>query len=201
MLIASATWRMPSSATRCECRRVWRSTPLRASSRITAQSAVDAPVTMLRVYCSCPGVSATMKWRRGGREVAVRDVDRDALLALGREPVEQQREVELAVDRAVAPRVGLERRELVVEDQPGLEQQAPDQRGLAVVDRAARDEAQQALLAQRAQKYPSCFFFSIEAAASWSITRPWRSEVRDARISSTISATVVAELSTAPVSG
>ena len=29
----------------------------------------------------------------------------------------------------------------------------------------------------RPQKYPSRFFFSIEAAASWSITRPWRSEV------------------------
>ena len=89
----------------------------------------------------------------------------------------------------------------VYEDQPGLEQQAPDQRRLAVVDGAAGDEPQQALLAQRAQKYPSCFFFSIEAAASWSITRPSRSDVRDARISSTISATVLAELSTAPVSG
>ena len=131
----------------------------------------------------------------------MRDVDRDALLALGREAVEQQREVELAAERAVAPGLDLERRELVVEDQPGLEQQAPDQRRLAVVDGAAGDEAQQALLADRAQKYPSCFFFSIEAAASWSITRPSRSEVRDARISSTISATVVAELSTAPVSG
>jgi len=131
----------------------------------------------------------------------VRDVDRDALLALGGEPVEQQGEVELALDRAVAPRVGLERRELVIEDQPGLEQQPPDQRRLAVVDGAAGDEAQQALLADRAQKYPSCFFFSIEAAPSWSITRPSRSEVRDARISSTISVTVVAELSTAPVSG
>ena len=64
LLTASTTWRMPSSATSHECRRVWVSTPLRASSRITAQSAVDAPVTMLRVYCSCPGVSATMKWRR-----------------------------------------------------------------------------------------------------------------------------------------
>jgi hypothetical protein len=131
----------------------------------------------------------------------VRDVDGDALLALGREAVEQQREVEVAVDGPVAPGVRLQRGELVVEDQPGLEQQAPDQRRLAVVDGAAGDEAQQALLAQRAQKYPSCFFFSIEAAASWSITRPSRSEVRDARISSTIPATVVAELSTAPVSG
>ena len=131
----------------------------------------------------------------------MRDVDGDALLALGRQPVEQQREVELPLDRAVAARVGLERRELVVEDEPRLEQQASDQCALAVVDRAAGDEPQQALLADRGQKYPSCFFFSIEAAASWSMTRPSRSEVRDARISSTISATVVAELSTAPVSG
>jgi hypothetical protein len=131
----------------------------------------------------------------------VRDVDRDALLALGGQAVEQQREVEVAVDGAVAPRVRLQGRELVVEDQPGLEQEAADQRRLAVVDGAAGDEAQQALLADRAQKYPSCFFFSIEAAASWSITRPSRSDVREARISSTISPTVAAELSTAPVSG
>ena len=30
---------------------------------ITARSAPEAPVTMLRVYCSCPGVSATMNLR------------------------------------------------------------------------------------------------------------------------------------------
>ena len=29
-----------------------------------ARSAVDAPVAMLRVYCSCPGVSARMNFRR-----------------------------------------------------------------------------------------------------------------------------------------
>ena len=28
-------------------------------------SALDAPVTMLRVYCAWPGVSATMKLRAG----------------------------------------------------------------------------------------------------------------------------------------
>jgi hypothetical protein len=131
----------------------------------------------------------------------VRDVDGDALLALGGEAVEQQREVELAVDRAVAARLDLERGELVVEDETGLEQQPADQRALAVVDAAAGDEAQQAVLADRGQKYPSCFFFSIEAAASWSITRPSRSEVRDARISATMSSSVSASLSTAPVSG
>ena len=32
--------------------------------RMTATSAVDAPVTMLRVYCTWPGVSAMMNLRR-----------------------------------------------------------------------------------------------------------------------------------------
>jgi hypothetical protein len=38
------------------------------------------------------------------REIAVRDVDRDALLALGLEAVGQQREVELVADRALVLR-------------------------------------------------------------------------------------------------
>ena len=54
---------MPSSETMKLCRRVWVSTPLRASIRMTATSAVEAPVAMLRVYCSWPGVSATMNLR------------------------------------------------------------------------------------------------------------------------------------------
>ena len=45
------------------CRRVWTSTPLRASMRMTASSESEAPVAMLRVYCSWPGVSATMNLR------------------------------------------------------------------------------------------------------------------------------------------
>ncbi len=47
------------------CRRVWVSTPLRASTSSTAKSQFDAPVAMLRVYCTWPGVSATMNFRRG----------------------------------------------------------------------------------------------------------------------------------------
>ena len=35
-----------------------------ASISTTATSAVEAPVAMLRVYCSCPGVSAMMNFRR-----------------------------------------------------------------------------------------------------------------------------------------
>ena len=36
-----------------------------ASTRMIDTSAVEAPVTMLRVYCTCPGVSAMMNLRRG----------------------------------------------------------------------------------------------------------------------------------------
>ena len=80
-----------------------------------------------------------------GAEVAVGDVDGDALLALGVEAVDQQREIDVVALGAVAAAVGLERRELVVEQQLGVVQQAADQRALAVVDAAAGDEAQQAL--------------------------------------------------------
>jgi hypothetical protein len=38
---------------------------LRASTSTTARSLVDVPVSMLRVYCRWPGVSATTKLRRG----------------------------------------------------------------------------------------------------------------------------------------
>ena len=51
------------------------------------------------------------------------------------------------------------------------------------------------------QKYPSCFFFSMDAAGSWSITRPWRSEVVVSSISWMMSGSVSASLSIAPVSG
>ena len=41
------------------------------------------------------------------REKAVGDVDRDALLALVLEPVEQQREIDVVAGRAEAPRLAL----------------------------------------------------------------------------------------------
>jgi hypothetical protein len=56
---------MPSSAAMYAWRRVCGSTPRRASIRMIARSAVDAPVAMLRVYCTCPGVSAMMNLRFG----------------------------------------------------------------------------------------------------------------------------------------
>jgi hypothetical protein len=68
---------------------------------------------------------------RGG-EVAVGDVDRDPLLALGPQAVGEQREVGVRV-AARATRL-LDRLELVAEDVLRVEQQPPDQGRLAVVD-------------------------------------------------------------------
>ena len=63
LLIATITCLMPSSETMNECRRVWVATPCRASMRMMASWQVLAPVAMLRVYCSWPGVSAMMNLR------------------------------------------------------------------------------------------------------------------------------------------
>ena len=125
------------------CRRVCVSTPLRASTRRMARSAVEAPVAMLRVYCSWPGVSATMKRRCRRRKEAIGDVDGDALLALGLKPVDQKREVDRVAGGAVLLGIRFERGELVLEQQLGIVEQPTDQRRLAVIDAAAGEEAQQ----------------------------------------------------------
>src|SRR5262249_13493306 len=63
---------------------------------------------------------------------------RDALLALGAEPVREQRKVDVVVP--AAPRRVLDVLELVDEDLLRVVEQPPDQRRLAVVDRARGDE-------------------------------------------------------------
>ena len=78
-------------------------------------------------------------------EEAVGDVDGDALLALGREPVDQQREVDAFALRAMLLAVRFQRGKLVVEDLLGVVEQPPDQGRLAVVHAAAGDEAQKLL--------------------------------------------------------
>ena len=75
------------------------------------------------------------------REVAVGDVDRDPLLALGPQAVGQQRQVGLLV--AARERGLLDRGELVLEDRFGVVQEPPDQGRLAVVDRAGGGDPQQ----------------------------------------------------------
>jgi hypothetical protein len=81
----------------------------------------------------------------GRREEAIGDVDGDGLLALGLQPVHQQREVERFARRAMLAAVTLQGRELVVEDELRIVEQPADERALAVIDAAAGDEAQQAL--------------------------------------------------------
>ncbi len=74
-------------------------------------------------------------------EVAVGDVDRDALLALGAQAVGEQREVDVLV---AAPLARLrDVLELIVGELLGVVEQATDERRLAVVDGAGRREAQQ----------------------------------------------------------
>ena len=51
----------------------------------------------------------------GGREIAIGDVDGDALLALGGEAVDQQREIEIVALRAVLFGIALERRDQIIE--------------------------------------------------------------------------------------
>jgi hypothetical protein len=71
-------------------------------------------------------------------EVAVRDVDGDALLAFGAQTVGEQREVGRVL--ASRGRDPLHRLQLVGEDRLGVVQQPPDEGGLAVVDRTGRRE-------------------------------------------------------------
>ena len=77
---------------------------------------------------------------RGG-EVAVGDVDRDALFPLGAQAVGEQREVH-ALFAAQARRV-LDRVERVLEDLLRVVEQTTDERALAVVDRAGGREAEE----------------------------------------------------------
>ena len=133
-----------------------------------------------------------------GLEVAVGDVDGDALVALGRQAIDQQRVVDVAPRRAEAAGVALQHRHDVVGDGAAFEQQAADQGGFAIVHAAAGQHAEERI---GHQKYPSRFLASIEASWSWSISRPARSETRVVRISATISSSVAAGESTAAESG
>lgn len=55
--------------------------PWRTSIKMTATSAVEAPVTMLRMCCSCPWDIGYDEFAFGGGKEAVGYVNGDALLA------------------------------------------------------------------------------------------------------------------------
>ena len=77
------------------------------------------------------------------REIAIRDVDRDALFALRDQAVGRERQVE----RLAAPlRRVLDGGELVGKDRARVVEQAADQRALAVVDAASGQEPQHAVV-------------------------------------------------------
>jgi hypothetical protein len=104
-----------------------------ASTSTTAASALEAAVTMLRVYCSWPGASPMMNLRCFGAEVAVGHVDGDALFALGAQAVGEQGQIGFAW-RCTPARwscnTDLE-----------FHQQTADEGAFAVVNRAAGDDS------------------------------------------------------------
>ena len=86
-----------------------------------------------------------------GGEETVGHVDRDALLTLCRETIDQQREIQFTALRAHLLRIRFQRRELILEDHFRLVEQAADERRLAVIHAAAGNEPQQALVLVRLQ--------------------------------------------------
>jgi len=75
---------------------------------------------MLRVYCSCPGVSGDDEFALVGGEEAVGDIDGDALLALGLQSVDQQRKVDVAAGGAELLGVLLQCRQMILKEQLGI---------------------------------------------------------------------------------
>ena len=95
---------------------------------------------MLRRNSAWPGASISTMSRDGGAEADLAGVERDALVALGLQRIEQERPFE----RHAAPLAdGLERFELAVRQAAGFVQQPADQRRLAVIDMPDDDDADQ----------------------------------------------------------
>src|SRR5215813_1960095 len=159
-----------------------------------------------------------------GGEESIGDVDGDRLLLLSRQAIQEEGEIETTALGAHLLRVGLEGCELVLEEEVGFIEEAANQGAFAVVDAPAGDEAEEprALLGLQVlldihdeipgglprpggdsghQKYPSCFFFSIDAVASKPMTRPCRSDLFVNSISRMTALTVSAVDSMAPVRG
>ena len=91
-----------------------------------------------------------MKLRLRRREVQVGDVDRDSLLPLCFEAVGQQGQVDLPPGVARDGRVLAHRGQVVVVEEVRVVQEPPDQCRLAVVHRAAGEQAKQIVPRDRA---------------------------------------------------
>ncbi len=113
-----------------------------------------------------------------GGEEAVGDIDGDALLPLGLQPVHQQREVDILAGGAEFPGILFQRGQRVLEQQLGVVEQPPDQGGFAVIDAAAGEKAQQRFLFLRGEKLSvqsrSGAFIRSSPPSSSSPSRPFR---------------------------
>jgi hypothetical protein len=138
-----------------------------------------------------------------GREMPIRHVDRDPLLALGPQTVGDQGQIELDALGSAGRGDLLEG---VLEDLLGVVEQPAEQRALAVVDRARGGDPQQTPVDDRSliegshQKYPSRLRSSIAEFDTRSSARVCpRSVMRVAAISRTTSSSESAVEDTAPV--
>ena len=77
----------------------------------------------------------------GRGEVAIGHIDGDALLALGAQPIGQQRQVDIVV--AALQAGPFDRFHLILKDRLGVVKQPANQRALAVIHTARRGETQQ----------------------------------------------------------
>ena len=93
--MATTTCLMPSSETMKEWRLVWIITPWRASMRMMASWQVDGAGGHVAGVLLVAGRVGDDELALVGGEVAVGDVDGDALLALGLEAVGEQGEIDL----------------------------------------------------------------------------------------------------------
>ena len=82
----------------------------------------------------------------GRAEVAVGDIDRDALLPFLFQSIHKQRRVKITAGRSLLSGVALDFRQLVFVDQFGIVEQSTDQGALAVVHAPAGDKAKQLLV-------------------------------------------------------
>src|SRR3954463_5526520 len=133
-------------------------------------------------------------------EEPVGDVDGDALLALGAQPIGQGGQIRLAGGGRIRLAGGVRDRLEVVERQAGgVVQQSADQCALAVINRPCGRDAQQ-LTSRGHQKYPSRLRSSIAAEDVRSSARVSpRSETVAAEISTITPSMSVARERTAPV--
>src|SRR4030095_4627180 len=130
----------------------------------------------------------------GCGEVAIGDVDGDALLPLGLQTVGQQRKIDAFT---AAPFVFAFRSfDLVFKGALSCDEQPADESRFSVVDVAGGSEPKNITT----QKYPSRFLSSM-VLAPWSMILVERSLIFAETVSSAISSSVVARDATAPVHG